>query len=424
MNIKINTGWNFFGSIAPLLIGLLTMPALLNNIGVEKLGILTIIWALVGYFNLFDLGLGRVLTQRISSLLVLEDYKSISSNIKTVILIIFLAGIMGALLLYALLMNGAVDWLNISEATYDDAQSSLLISVLIIPLVTVTAGLKGALEGFQDFKSSNILRFIMGILNFGTPMLSVSMFGDKLENIVMFLAASRLLVLVLHVQAVLKHDSRWLIADFVNRDQAIYLIRFGAWMTLSNILSPLMVVADRLVVSAILGASVVAYYTIPAEFLMRALIIPGALTATLFPIFARLNDGDAKLLNKIFISSFRVIASVMGLIMFIVAAFSYFALSFWLGTDFADNAYLVMIILSIGIFFNSLAQIPLAHLHGIGAIKVTAFIHLAEACLYIPMLFIIIPLYGLVGVAGLWSTRTFLDLVALLYFSRKRLMNV
>ncbi len=423
MNIKINTSWNLFGSIIPLLIGLLSMPILLTNIGVEKLGILTIIWALVGYFSVFDLGLGRALTQRISSLLILEDYKSISSNIKTGILIISLAGLLGAMLLYTLLMSGGADWLNFSEAVYDDARSSLLISVFIIPLTTMTIGLKGVLEGFEDFKSSNILRLIMGILNFGTPVLSVSMFGDKLEYIVMFLAVSRLLVLVLHVQAVLKHDSRWLVASIVSRDESTDLMRFGAWMTLSNILGPLMAVADRFVISALLGASVVAYYTVPAEFLMRALIIPGALTATLFPIFAKLKSGDVKRLYEIYISSFRVIGIVMGLIMFFVAAFSYYGLSFWLGADFADNAYLVVIMLSIGVFFNSLAQIPHAHLQGVGDVRVTALIHVAEACFYIPVLILITPVYGLVGVACLWSSRTFVDLVALLYFSRQRLLH-
>ena len=92
---------------------------------------------------MFDLGLGRALTQRISSLLILEDYKSISSNIKTGILVVSLAGLLGAVLLYTLLMSGGADWLNFSEAVYDDARSSLLIAVFIIPLATITIGFKG-----------------------------------------------------------------------------------------------------------------------------------------------------------------------------------------------------------------------------------------------------------------------------------------
>ena len=68
MSIRKNTLWNLFGSAAPMLIGIATIPYIYRQIGIERIGVLTLIWALIGYFSIFDFGLGRAITQRIASL--------------------------------------------------------------------------------------------------------------------------------------------------------------------------------------------------------------------------------------------------------------------------------------------------------------------------------------------------------------------
>ena len=61
-----NTLWNLLGSGAPALVALLAIPVLIRHIGVPRFGLLTIIWTVVGYFSLFDLGLGAALTRMVA----------------------------------------------------------------------------------------------------------------------------------------------------------------------------------------------------------------------------------------------------------------------------------------------------------------------------------------------------------------------
>lgn len=421
MNIRVNTVWNLIGSGAPMLIGLISVPYLLSSIGVERLGILTIIWALVGYFSVFDFGFGRALTQKISLSLSRKEYQAIPNIIKSGIGLMVVTGIVGSIVMFLLFSVWGVDWLNFSDEVYQDAKVALLYSACLIPLASVTSGLKGVLEGYEDFKSVNILRLMLGVMNFATPAISVLIYGVSLEKIVIFLGASRLLILLMHLVAIVPHQPNLWKKSVGNMADIVGLLGFGVWMTLSNILSPLMVVADRFVISGLLGASMVAYFTVPAEFLVRSLMIPAALTTTLFPVFTKLLMTDRRYANQIYISSLKIVGSVMGVIMIAVMALSHLGLSIWLGSSFADNAYVIVIILAIGIFFNSLAQVPHTLLQGGGNVKTTALIHLGEACFYIPILYLVTPAYGLEGVAILWSTRAFVDLVVLLYFSQKRL---
>ena len=130
-----------------MLIGLISVPYLLSSIGVERLGILTIIWALVGYFSVFDFGFGRALTQKISLSLSRKEYQAIPNIIKSGIGLMLVTGIVGSIVMFLLFSVWGVDWLNFSDEVYKDAKVALLYSACLIPLASVTSGLKGVLRG-------------------------------------------------------------------------------------------------------------------------------------------------------------------------------------------------------------------------------------------------------------------------------------
>ena len=43
------------------------MPVIAHHAGVERLGALGVVWALVGYFSFLDFGLSRVVTRRVAN---------------------------------------------------------------------------------------------------------------------------------------------------------------------------------------------------------------------------------------------------------------------------------------------------------------------------------------------------------------------
>ena len=61
-----NTIWNIVGEGAPLLIAVIAIPVLVRGLGTDRFGILMIVWLLIGYLSLFDLGVGRALTNLVA----------------------------------------------------------------------------------------------------------------------------------------------------------------------------------------------------------------------------------------------------------------------------------------------------------------------------------------------------------------------
>lgn len=392
-----------------MLIGIVAIPYIYEHIGVERIGVLTIIWALIGYFSIFDFGLGRAITQRIASLGPQHSEERKKTIATTGVFLTLLIGVVGSLVgLTALELTG-VRWINSATHLDSEIRSSLFLACIAIPATTATAGLRGVLEGEQKFKAINLLKIILGLSNFLGPMASIALFGPMLEYIVGALVVFRYVILGAH-HFYAKH-ALGNSAENLSRKETKQLFQFGGWMTLANIISPLMVVADRFVIANILGAGSIAYYTIPAEFMMRLLVLPASLSITLFPIFSRNISNNKHTESKLlYRKSMKIIFAMMGCIAICVILGSKFGLEIWLGDDFAIKSTSVTSILAIGILFNSIAQIPTTYIQAASDARAVAVIHVVELVIYIPVLLFMLKFFGINGAALAWAIRAALDL--------------
>lgn len=418
MSIKKNAAWNMLGMGAPLLVAAVAIPYIVKHAGVEAFGVLTMVWALIGYFSLFDFGLGRALTQKIAVEISLGEYENIPDIAKSGLIFTAIAGAIGALILIFLSHSLAYQWLKISAGLQHEAFLALIVSGFGIPLTTLATGQRGILEAYEDFKNVNIARMLLGTANFGLPAASVYFFSSSLVWMVVSLVCARLanvLAFSSLVNARLKRG--WWIRGAWSTEKFKNLLSFGAWITVSNVISPLMVTADRFIISGIVGAAMVAYYSVPAEMMQRVLIVPAAIATALFPRFTALHKVAPNEGEKIYKKSMLFLCAVMSAVCLVIVVLSREGLSLWLGKAFSDRAWVVVDILAIGIFFNGMAQLPFARVQAAGRVDVTAKFHVLELCLYVPVLVLLAEKYGLNGAAVAWSLRAAMDFLMLAYMS-------
>ena len=197
------------------------------------------------------------------------------------------------------------------------------------------------------------------------------------------------------------------------------MLSFGAWMTVSNVISPIMVNFDRFFISNILGGAMVAFYTVPFEIIVRILILPMALTTTLFPRFAATLQNDKPTARKIYFNSFKLTALVLGAVCLIGIFLAKIGLKIWMGDEFSEKSTLICWILLVGIFFNGIAMVPYSLIQASGNAKITAQLHFVEFFCYVPLLISLIHQFSIVGAAIAWSVRVFADFCLLNYFSVK-----
>src|SRR5207245_7684956 len=145
-----------------------------------------------------------------------------------------------------------------------------------IPFVIGTAALRGVLEAHQEFGPITAVRIPMGVFTYVAPMVTLA-FTRSLFTIVEVLFLGRIVGWIVHgwlcFRVVPSLRRRWTIHWTVMRP----LIRFGGWMTVSNVIGPLMSTLDRFVIGSMISVASVAYYATPQHVLGQLLRVPGAL---------------------------------------------------------------------------------------------------------------------------------------------------
>ena len=411
-----NTLLNLGGEIVPFLVGLVALPILIHGIGVNRYGIITLSAMVVGYFGLFDFGLGAAATKLIAEAAGSGDRPTISNLFWTSLLLMFVFGSCGGVLAAA-----SSPWLvqhvfRISPSLRSEALHAFYLLALSLPFVISAGSLRGTLAAFQRFDLINAVRVPMGVFSYIGPLL-VLPFSHRLGDLVAVMVVGRLgawlasLLLCFRLLPELRGNPAF------SRTTALPMLRFGGWVTVSLIVGPIMVYFDRFLIGAMLSMAAVAYYAVPYQVASKLLIVSAAFEGVAFAGFSSSLGTNPRRAALIFQRATLAILFALFPIVLMIAALAPEGLRLWLGSEFARNSSGVLRWLAIGVFMNALARMPFALLLAAHRPDLTAKLHVAEVPFYCLFLWWILPRYGVEGAAIAWTLRVSADMAVLFVMS-------
>lgn len=419
VSLKKNTVWNLAGQGIPLLVGLWAIPVLVRGLGVARFGVLTLAWALIGYSSLFDLGLSRALIKLVAEKIGDGDIDGMSRLVWTSIVLMLATGLVGGIAFAFidpwLVRNG----LKIAPELQHEALISFFEIAFSIPLVVISAGFRGVLEAQQLFSLVNAIRIPLGVLTFIAPIATLY-FSNSLVFIVLSLVVSRAIGLFFQAAFALWSVPEMKHGICCQRSLLKPLLTFGGWMTISNVIGPIMVYADRFMIGALLSMSAVAFYSTPVEVATKLWLVPAAVMGVLFPAFSSLLREQDRLIH-LYSRGANCIFAMLLPPCIVMVAFAHSAMHLWLGESFASSSAIVLEIVLAGVFINSIAQIPFGFVQAAGRPDLTAKLHLLELPAYVLMAWFLIRRFGLPGAAVAWTCRLGVELIVLSLFVNKLL---
>ncbi len=393
-----------------MLFALIFIPPLIAGLGKERFGLLSLSWIMIGYFSFFDFGIGKSVTKIIAEKIGSKNNIEIPEIFWNSLMFLFWISLFVVGIGFLIIPSLLNDYIKISSENYIEALDTFYLIILAVPLVTTTTSVRGLLEAYQKFRAVNFYRIILGISTFVLPYL-VFLIIDSLFWIVFSLLFIRLVIWLFYILAAF-HTNKELsksFSFFFKIDILKPVFKMSLWITIVNIVGPIILYSDRFLISSLLSLTAVTFYSTPYEIISKLLIIPTAFVGVLFPSFSASYVSDRNLSTELVKKSAKFIFITVYPLVLLITFFSFDGLSVWLDMEFAKESVLVLQFLSIGILFSSLSSIPNNFFQGIGKPNIPATLNMIELPFYILFMYYFIKSYGINGAAFFWMLAAGID---------------
>lgn len=410
---------NLAAAATPALLGIALLPVITTGLGLERFGLLSLALVTLEYASIFALGLGPATTRYVAEDVARGDSTALSL-VRWSALAQLGLGSIAAVVLWIVAPVLATRALGLYGDFAAEAITVFRLVGLLLPATLLLGSLLGALEGARRFDYSNSLRVPVASATFVVPALAVQ-WSDSVALIVGLLVVARVVFAALAwflVRRALGGRGRPAPAGALRR-----LFAFGAWVSVSNVVNPILVYGERYMLGARVGVAAAGLYSAPLDALLRVLVIPGSLARALFPaLTAGAARGDVVELRRLFGSAVRWLAVLVGPPLILVSLFAPSLLELWLGAEFASGAGAATRVLAIAVLLSTLAQVPANFLIATGRPQLPARFHLAETVGYLPLAWWLVGSYGILGAAWAWAIRVAVD-TALLFAAAYRVLH-
>ena len=398
-----NVLYNILGSLVPIVIAVVTIPVYIRVIGEARYGLLSLIWLAFGYFGIFDLGLSRATAHRLAALRgrPLADRASVFYTACSLNLAL---GFTAGALFYIVAVPLAGHFTH-DAALHQEVLEALPLIAAFFPVGLLGGVLAGCLQADERFLELNLQQSVGSVLMQCLPLVFVHLWQNDLAAAVLGAIIARCFNVAWLALVCLK----WAYGagrPQVRKHHIPKLFKYGGWITISDMVAPVLNGFDQMVIGMMLGPSAAAHYSVPYNMASKALILPAALNSAIFPRLSGMNAADAQQISK---KSLFMMAGVMALICVPAILLAHPVLRLWIGNDFALASHLPASILLVGMWFNSIGYVPFTYLQAQGRPDLVAKIHALELIPFFAFLVVMIELFGLNGAAIAWTVRIIVD---------------
>ena len=394
-----NSLWNLSGSALPMVVALATVPLLIGALGVEGFGIVTMVSSVIGYFGVLDINLSSGAIKYLAEHHASGDRRRFSETFWFGAMFYGALGLLGATAIFFASEMLVGRFFEVSDAMRD---------------ATVTAFQLGAL-GFALTQTQNYLLVVpQALQRYDRSAQSEAFFGIvvNLASVAAALAGTGIVGVIvarLCVSAANALYLVWMIRSFrlglgpcwPRQDVRGALTSFSAYAYLSKIASTLHQHADKLIVGAIAGPVALTFYTVPVTLAGRILGLTYRLSSVIYPRASALaGAGRIGELRPVYLGVMRYVTYInLAALGIIVLAGDEF-LRRWVGEEFVQQGYPVLILMTLALLADSLTNIPSMVNDALGHPRITGRFALANGIGGVAMVYLGTITGGIVGAAA------------------------
>lgn len=400
--IKLNIVLLFIVKFGTIIIGIASVPVIIDLLTPTVYGVWVTITAVVGWFGMFDLGLGNGLRNKLSISIANNDTLLAKKYVSTTYFI--MSGIILGLYTIFILAEKYLDWneiIGVDELVIEGEVLSTVISVILFLFcLNLIMKLLGSIfYAYQNPYITSVLDLISKSISFAV-LLSLNVASTS-NLMLVTLAVTASPIIIYGLVSIILFTSRFKLIRPAWRDVEISLFRDLMGLGFSFFVIQLSAVAlyqtNNIIISHIFGPIYVTSYSIVYRYSSSIMLIFSMVVAPFWSAFTEAFElGElewiAKALNKL-----RIVWILLILLGIIMTVSSDYVYKVWIGQEIKISNILT-ISMFIWVLINIWNSIYSNFLNGVGIIRIQLIIGLTAAVLNIPLAIIFGEKYGLHGV--------------------------
>jgi O-antigen/teichoic acid export membrane protein len=402
-----NYSLNLISGMFPFLLFVILTPKTLKMFGLELFGIYSILCSILIILGGIDFGVSRTVVLVVAdkgNLELRNDFQifKIGKN-----LIHFISAIY-------VVLGSTVIFLFISDfRALTDVTAAAIMTLLSSIATLQTSTHRSILEVNDRFLSLNLVRTVLACFVPLAPLLPVFSVNYPLSSALLWVAASRCAGLIVYHATTSKYmrPLKGASTGHIKKSSIIKFVNRSKYVGITNILSLIMVYADRFLIASFLSIVAMANYVIAYETVTKVWLVMGAISSAMLPQLAAENRTNKSNLNdKSIVYKIRiVIFSACIAPCIFISSFGTVIFELWLGDAYNAEISRAAMILAFGVALNCMTQLNFNILQIHGGERYGLVLQVLNIACWSILCLAIVPIYGLEGAAVAFLARMILD---------------
>jgi O-antigen/teichoic acid export membrane protein len=400
MNLSLlrNAFANLLGAVIPALVALGTVPLVVKGLGDASYGVYSLVTAIVGYFAVIDINVTAGSVKYIAEFNAHKDQERINETVFFGLSVYALLGVLGGLGLFFGAQVLVTRVFSVPPALVGEAVATLKLAALGFFLGQLQSYLNSIPQSLMRYDIASRIEMLFGT---GVPLLTVAvlMMGYGLFEVILLRVVTSAVNCVVLWRCIrrLLPELAWRRPGATIRRE---LLGFSAYSFLSRFASLSYAYADKLIIGALVGVTGLAYFTVASTLANRILSLTYRLSGVFFPAASALAArGELERLRTLYLKASRYVVFINASVLVLVAVFSYQILYYWMNPQFARAGQVVLAVMALSQFIDSLTSLPSLVNDGMGHPRFSGMFALARAAFGLVVVYLGVDGWGIAGAA-------------------------
>ena len=405
MSIKKNIVSNYISQIYITLAGLISVPILIKEMGIDAYGLVGFYIALQGIFQLLDIGLSTTISRQATNYKHSIDQKLFLRIKKYAEKFFIGVGLCGIILFFYSSNYIANSWLKESNFPSYVINDVIKIMGVIIVIRWTSFLYRGIITGFEEQVWLSKINIIITTLKYYIVIPLII----YLDNHIYFYFKYQLIISVLEIVILIVY-SKLLIKNYYSNSSNETLtsikplLKFALGIASTSTIWILVTQLDKIYLSKIISLKDYGEYS--AIFLLASgvTLINNPISLALIPrLTAIASEKNYQKLNEEYKKYTRLICLATAPLAFILIIFSKQIIWVWTGNEeLSDSSYKLLIVYSAANYIVNIGGMAYYLQYAKGNVKFHVIGNIISTIIYMPIMLIATNKYGAIGAASSW----------------------